>query len=194
MKTNEEKARLLAAFAIILSCLAFVLYNWKNIRGETHPNVSSWFVWSFMTILNFTSYKKLTGDWIKSTLPTVESGLCIATALMALHTGSFQNLSLADYECLMIGLIAALIWYLFKSAGSAQILLQIALVIGFIPTGIGMMENPSNEPWLPWCLWTVVFSAQCGVVKLTWRGRWIDFLYPVNAMFWHGLVFVLALM
>ena len=68
MKTNEEKSRMLALIAGLLSVTAFALYNWRNLVGEARPNVSSWAVWAFITVLNFTSYKKLTGDWVKSLL------------------------------------------------------------------------------------------------------------------------------
>jgi hypothetical protein len=197
LKTNEEKSRTLALIAGLLSVMAFVLYNWKNLVGATHPNVSSWAVWAFITILNFTSYKKLTGDWVKSLLPTANAVMCILTALLALRTGSFRSLSGIDQLCLLIGIIAGLCWWIFKSKDYAetlvQILLEVAIVVGFIPTIVEAVNNPSSEPWMSWLLWTVSFGTQYFVVKLTWRGKLIDFLYPVNMFLFHGVVFVFAL-
>jgi hypothetical protein len=197
LKTNEEKSRTLALIAGLLSVMAFVLYNWKNLVGATHPNVSSWAVWAFITILNFTSYKKLTGDWVKSLLPMANAVMCILTALLALRTGSFRSLSGIDQLCLLIGIVAGLCWWIFKSKDYAetlvQIILEVAIVIGFIPTIVGAVHNPSSEPWMSWLLWTVSFGTQYFVVKLTWRGKLIDFLYPVNMFLFHGAVFVFAL-
>ncbi len=174
------------------------MYNWKNLVGATHPNVSSWAVWAFITVLNFTSYKKLTGDWVKSLLPTANAVMCILTALLALRTGSFRTLSGVDQLCLLIGMFAGLCWWIFKSKDFAetlvQIILEVAIVIGFIPTIVGVIHNPSSEPWMSWLLWTASFSTQYFVVKLTWRGKLIDFLYPVNMLFFHGLISVLALL
>jgi len=178
--------------------MAYVLYNWKNLAGATHPNVSSWMVWSFITILNFTSYKKLTGDWVKSLLPTASAVMCILTAVLAFRTGSFCSLSGTDLVCLLIGIVAGLCWWIFKSKDFVetlvQIILEIALVIGFVPTLIGVTHNPPSEPWMSWLLWTSSFGTQYFVVKLTWRGKLIDFLYPVNMFLFHGAVFVLALL
>ncbi len=189
---------MLAFIAGFLSIMAFVLYNWKNLSGSTHPNISSWMVWGFITVLNFTSYKKLTGDWVKSILPTIGAVMCIITSLLSLRTGSFRGLNLIDELCLVLGMFAGLCWWMFKSKGFAetlvQIILEIALAIGFIPTIVGAINNPSDEPWLSWFLWTLSFSLQYFVVKLTWRGKLIDFLYPVNMFLFHGTIFVLALL
>lgn len=198
MKTNEEKSWMLALIAGLLSVMAFVLYNWKNLVGATHPNLSSWAVWAFITILNFTSYKKLTGDWVKGLLPTANSVMCILTVIFALRTGSFRILGSVDQLCALIGIVAGLCWWIFKSKDYAetlvQIVLEIALVIGFIPTIVGVVRNSSGEPWMSWLLWTVSFGTQCFVVKLTWKGKLIDFLYPINMFLFHSVVFVLALL
>lgn len=182
-----------AVLAGLLSILAFVLYNWKNFAGQTHPNISSWAVWACISILNFTSYRKLTGDWVKSVLPTTNSIMCISTALLALRTGSLESLSSIDKICFCLGVVAGTSWWLFKSASFAQIILQITIVIGFIPTLVGVWGRPSSEPVLSWCLWTGAFITQYFAVMFTWSGKQIEFLYPVNMMVFHGAVFVLAL-
>jgi hypothetical protein len=182
-----------AVLAASLSILAFVLYNLRNSAGQTHPNVSSWAVWAFITILNFTSYKKMTGDWVKSVLPTVDSAMCIITALLAFHTGSIRGLSGTDQACFWLGVTAGVGWWIFKSANFAQVLLEIALVVGFIPTFVGVWHQPSVEPYQSWFLWTGSFVAQFYTVKYTWRGAKIDFLYPVNMAVFHCAVFALAL-
>lgn len=197
-RTSEERSKVLACTAGLLSVVAFVLYNWKNLAGATHPNLSSWGVWAFITVLNFTSYKKLTGDWVKSVLPTANAVMCILTALLALRTGSFQGLSGIDQLCLLIGVLAGVCWWVFKSKDFAetlvQIMLQTAIVVGFVPTILGVIHNPSSEPWLSWLLWTASFLTQFFVVKATWRGKLIDFLYPVNMFLFHAAVFALAIM
>lgn len=198
MKTNQDKSRMLAIAAGLLSVMAFVLYNWKNLVGVTHPNVSSWAVWSFITVLNFTSYKKMTGDWVKGALPTANATMCLLTFLLALRTGSFRSLNGTDQSCLFIGVLAGFCWWVFKSKDFAeslvQVILEVAIVIGFIPTIAAVMRNPSGEPWASWFLWAVSFASQYFVVKFTWRGKLIDFLYPVNMFLFHSAVFVLALL
>ena len=73
-----------------------------------------------------------------------------------------------------------------------QIILEIALTIGFIPTVLGIIRDPSCEPPFVWFIWSATFVLQFLVVELR-KGKMIEFLYPVN-MFWlHLLVSILAL-
>ena len=178
--------------ATFLSIVAFVLYNWRGSTSEVRPNVSSWLVWSFITALNFTSYKKATASWTKSMLPTADSLMCVVTAVLAFRTGSIQNLSFAEWCCLILGVIAGLCWWKSKSPNSAQILLQLALLIGGIPTVLKLWDAPASEPWLSWSIWTMSFVCQYFAVKYTWKKR-IEFVYPVCMMIFHALIFVLAL-
>ncbi len=188
-------------FASLISISAFVLYNWKNLAGNTHPNVSSWAVWSFISILNFTSYKKMTGNWATSVLPMVDSILCVVTAICALYTGSIAHLSTNEKACLGLGAIAALGWWRLKSegaedrksAGFAQIILQIALIVGGIPTCQGLWISTGTEPSWPWLMWTGSFILQCFAVGYTWKGNGMDFLYPICMTIFHFAVFVLVM-
>jgi len=193
LRTNQEKSRTCAILAGCLSVLAFTYYNSNNIAGGTQPNISSWAVWASITVLNFTSYQKLTGDWVKSILPTANSVMCIFTALLALKAGSVRSLGGIDQICLLLGVTAGVCWWIFKSASFAQVVLQVAIVIGFIPTLVGVWDKPASEPALSWCLWVGAFFSQCLAVKLKWGGKIIEFLYPVNMLVFHCAVFVLAL-
>ena len=179
-----------------------MLYNWRILAGTSHPNISSWAVWGFLTVLNFATIRSLTGDWVKSLLPAANSGMCILSAIFIFRYGSIQNLSTIDQVCFWIGAVAAISRLVFKltskstefAASFAQVLLQISLVIGFIPTLSGTWRHPSSEPWFPWLLWTLCFSAQFFAVKFTWRGKYIDYLYPVNMALFHGAVTILAIL
>ncbi len=178
--------------ASLLSLVAYIAYSWTIITGGTHPNVSSWIVWSFLSLLNFLSYKKLTGGWIKSILPSANSVMTIVIMVAGIKTGSLSILGDTDVICLGIGIIAGLVWWIKKSASFAQILLQIAIVVGFIPTIRNAYIFPGTELWVSWFLWTLSFVLQLLIVKRTSSGKFIEFLYPVNMIVWHGIVFLLA--
>jgi hypothetical protein len=178
--------------ALILSICAYIVYSWSNLTGTGHPNISSWFVWTFLTVLNFTSYKKATGDWVKTYLPTANSMMCIVTTVVALCTGSFRNLGMTDLVCLCIGIVAGIWWWKSHSAKQAQILVQIAIDVGFIPTFVTVYNHPSAEPWYCWLMWTASFMFQFGAVKLR-KGKGIDYLYPTNMVITHAVTTALSL-
>jgi len=196
LKRNEKVSNALAIVAGMLSVTAFIIYSWSILAGHAQSNISSWAVWTFLTMLNARSYVKLLkDDWLKGLLPVANAVMTIATLFCAIWTGSFKTLSGIDEVCLVIGVIAGLVWIIWKSAKVVQMVLQIAIVVGFIPTFIGVWQYPIHEPWFPWLLWATCFATQCLVVKANpKRTSWIEFLYPVDMLICHGAVFVLALL
>jgi hypothetical protein len=74
----------------LLNVIAFSIYNWQTLRGQTTPNITSWAVWSFMSLLNFTSYKEMSKDGWKSLLPTISGIQCILTFVLTLFQGQFK--------------------------------------------------------------------------------------------------------
>jgi hypothetical protein len=182
-----------AVLASIWSLIAFIIYGWKTFIGETHPNISSWAIWGFLTILNFTTYKKVTGSWIKSALPTANSVMTLVILFCAIRSGSFEKVSTVDSICFFIGLSAGLAWYLEKSPSLAQVILQVALVVGFIPTFTAAHNSPGNELWQSWALWTCSYVAQFLAVHYAVKIKNIEFLYPVNMTLCHGIVLYLII-
>lgn len=191
MEAKQRTSAYAVHVASCLSIIAFFIYNWKIFRGESHPNMSSWLVWAFITILNSASYKKLTGSWVKSRLSIVNAILTLITAVCAIVVGSAKGLSNVDIACLLIGILAAISWIIQQSPALAQIFLQIALVVGFVPTFIAISNNTASEPWNVWLLWTIAFMAQFVAVRSIWTGKtYIEFLYPVLMFICHGIVFL----
>jgi hypothetical protein len=192
LEAKERISMIAAALAGSLSLAAYLIYSWKTLQGESHPNISSWAVWSFLTILNFMSYKKLTGGWIKSLLPTTNTIMVLVTLVCVIRTGSAKGLSATDVVCFVLGICAGFSWLLQRSPVVAQILLQLAIVIGFIPTFIAI-RNESLEPWDAWFLWTMAFFAQFISVRVVWeRKTYVEFLYPVCMFICHGIVFMVV--
>ena len=181
--------------AIALNIAAGLTYDWKLLDGSSNPNVASWAVWSFITILNFKSYKDMSKDWKKSAFPLASSILCLITLALVALKGRFAGLNYFDITALVLGSVTSIAWWLVKAAKMAtvaQVLSQICIAIGFIPTYIMMWNNPHAEQLLPWIIWPVSFAVQAYVVKLR-EGKFFEFLYPVNCVFLHSAVAVMIL-
>lgn len=176
-----------------LNVTAFAIYNWQTFFGTVRPNVVSWGVWAFLTVLNFTSYRAMTKDWVKSALPTISAVQCVLTFLLALFVGSVRELGTYDTIVLGFGIMASLVWYTRKSPTAANMMLQAGITIGFIPTFQSVWDAPQTEFALSWFLWTISFLCNIAVVILRWQGKWRDLVYNVNCAWMHLVVAVLAL-
>jgi hypothetical protein len=183
---------ILAVLSNLIHITAFIIYNKDLLKGESNPNRASWGIWAFITILNFTSYGSMSGDWIKSLLPTISAILCIGTFFLTLFKGGKFVFNKWDVTALSLSIFASLVWISLQSATYANLILQIAVTIGFIPTVKSVVSKPENEKPLPWFLWSSAFIFAILLVILRWNNQWQDLVYPINALLWHFAVAVIS--
>lgn len=183
-----EFALLLSIIATVLQLVGFAIYNRQIITKTSKPNASTWILWVYLTVLNFTSYMVMSDDLVKSILPIASSVACILTFCFAWYKGSFSRLNFWDKIVLSIGLIAGAVWWYYQSATYANIIVQIALIVSFIPTIRGVMLDAKNEKALPWWIWTLAYSLQTITVFFRWQGQFQDLIYPINCLILHGII------
>ena len=157
--------------------LAYLDYNRVVLSGETKPNGATWAIWSAIALISSSSYLASTGDFWKSIIPLVNILLCIGTFVLTLVGGKFKKLDVTDWCALAIGIVATVVWKL-TTASYANLIVQAAIIIGFIPTWHGVWQNPSLEKPRPWWIWSLSYSVAGIVVIMRWKGQWIDLVYP----------------
>jgi hypothetical protein len=138
--------------------------------------------------LNFSNYTVVSGDFIKGIFPMISSVLCFFTLFLTARSGNFSEVEKDDKRVFALGVIAACVWKIADSPTFAQLLLQVALIIGFIPTFKKSYNRPESENTLAWCLWTLAFVFQTAFVLLTWEGQKMALVYPINMFICHGVV------
>jgi hypothetical protein len=183
---------LLGASAGFLHVLAFALYNRQMLHGTSQPNSATWTLWAFLTVLNASSYAVMSGDLVKSILPIASSLACILTFLFSLYKGKLSKLDLWDGLALGIGVVSGLVWWYYKSATYANLILQASVAISFVPTYRGVWKNPKKEKALPWYIWSFAYVLSIVVIAMRWKGQYQDLVYPVNCLILHAVVGVLT--
>jgi len=188
-----EISILITFAAGLINVLGFVIYNWQASKSTVTPNLASWGIWAGVTIVNFTSYHSMSGDWAKSLLPAISSALCILTFLLILTKGGkILEMSKFDVVSLMIGFLSVVAWRLFRSATFANLIIQFAIILGFIPTLRAVIVDPRKEHPLPWFVWTVSYTLFVAVVLLRWTNHWQDLVYPAIGIISFLLITLLS--
>lgn len=167
--------------------LAYLDYNRVVLKGETKPNGATWAIWSAVALVSTSSYFAASGDFWKSVIPFANILLCIGTFILALVGGKFKKLDATDWCALVIGIIAVVVWKM-TNAAYANLIVQVAIIIGFIPTWHGVWKTPSCEKPRPWWIWMIAYGIAGIVVVLRWKNQWIDLVYPVLCVFLHASV------
>jgi len=183
----------LATIASLMHIVAFIVYNMQTVSGKNTPSISTWAIWAFLSLFNVASYWDMSGDWVKSLLPTIGSLMCIATFFISLCKGKFVKISKSDFAALCVGLVAVLVWWRYENATYANLVAQVCIFIGFMPTYKSVWQNPRNEKPLAWFLWTSAYIVGIVVVLLRWNNQYQDIVYYADCIVLHLIVALLAL-
>jgi hypothetical protein len=184
---------LLAIIASSLTLVASVWYNRDVLQGSTQPNLSSWLVWTFITILSSSSYFAASNDGIKSLLAFSNSAATIITLGIIVWKGRFSPLTRFDRNAAIVAVASGLLWLITKSPAWSNFALQFAIALGCVPTYRTVWANPFAERPGPWLLWGISFILGIAVVALRWTGSPLELAYPVSGALLYGAVGILAL-
>jgi len=135
----------------------------------------------------------MSADWVKGLLPIASSLACIATLMFSLLKGKLSKLNLWDSIALLVGIISIFAWWWFRSATYANLVLQVGIVISFIPTIRGVWKDASTEKVPPWFVWSFAYILNITVVLIRWQGQYQDLAYPTLCVLLHGGIGVLSL-
>jgi len=179
--------------AALTHTIAYLDYNKDVLKGTRKPNGSTWAIWSAIAILSASSYFVIVGDWAKSILSLTNIALCILTFIIALWLKCFERPDKAERVALVLGLVAVGVWWWYQSALYANLIIQFAMAVDFIPTLRLIWNKPRSERPRPWLIWTFGYVLLVITITLRWRGQWYDLVYPVNCIVFHLAVALLAI-
>lgn len=188
----QDLTLIFGVLAALLHSIAYVLYNIQTKTGQSKPNIATWSIWAFLATLNALSYHKMSGDLVVSLQFFASSVACILTFFLTLVTGRFSRLRPKEWIILALGLFATLIWWLFRSAEGANMIVLVAFVVSFLPTFEGTLRDPSKETSRPWMLWTLAFTVTTINTILRWKGQFVVLLPPIVRLLAHGSIAILS--
>ena len=191
-KDNTKRRYVLQVLTIALGVgtallhgVAYALYNVQAKLGQSHPNAASWSVWVFLAALNALSYRAMSGDVVMALQFMTGSVACILTFLYVLTIGKFSKLKPKEWGLFALGLLATLVWWKFRSATGANMIVLVTFLISFIPTFEGVWRDPFRETPRSWMLWTLAFLVTTTNVVLR-DGKLVALITPIVLLIAHG--------
>lgn len=183
---------LLGLLAGVLQLIGFGIYNWGIFTKKTNPNICTWSIWAFIVILNSSTYFAMSGDLAKNFLPIASAIANVLTWIFALTRKNKGSLSSNDWVILLLGIISAVVWAVYKDAAYANLIIQVALFISCIPLYKGVITKTHREEPLAWFFWSAAYAILCIVVFSSKSLRWEEIIFPVNCLIFHFGVGVIA--
>lgn len=144
--------RLLSILAAVISAGSQAQYIRYLIAKKIILNKATWGISTAIMVLQAGTYFEIvrTGNpWIAAA--NIVGALCFVFIFTySFIYGGYAKLSSTDWVSLIVGLTTIIIWKFTGNAKAANLILQGAILISFLPTIIGLFHGRLRErPW-PW--------------------------------------------
>jgi len=156
-----------------LGIVSFIPYYRDIFNGSTKPHLFTWAIWTLLTGLTAV-IQGSTGGGIGAMVAAVESVSCLGVALLSITRGE-KEITRSDWACLVLGLLAIVLWLLVHQPLLAVFLVVTADLMGFVPTFRKSFYRPHEETALQFGIsashWAVSIFALRSLALVEW-------LYP----------------
>lgn len=174
----------------IILIIVYILYFKQVTKNESTPNAGTWIIWSLiMTINTFTYLQVVKGEYLKVAIVFVSFISITLVTFYAIFKNKFAKLSRLDLLLLILAIIIGVVWQITDNAILANILIQLVLIISFLPTAIGLLQDRLKEKHLPWTLALIAYVLQTISLTFNYDGNIYQFFLPViNGILGNGLI------
>lgn len=139
--------------AVLLNLSTAIPYFVGVYKKTNKPHFITWLIWTLSTLVVFIAQLVSNagpGAWMSF----VGICTCGAAMIVGLICGE-KTITRGDWICLILTLLAILLWFFTHNPFYAVILITLIDVIGYYPTFRKSWSKPDEEPALPYALGTV---------------------------------------
>ncbi|MBP9822404.1 MAG: hypothetical protein KBC81_03120 [Candidatus Pacebacteria bacterium] len=188
-----EHVRLaIAAAVVIIHGTAFFFYTKQMKQGLTRPNITTWSITMFLMVLNTLTFREMSKDLIATAQLFIGTTGCSIVFFYALAKGKFSAPGRTGGWSLLFGVIAAIVWYMFREASWANMIVLVALFVALIPTWDGVYHDPFKEMPRSWAMWAFAYLLTTVNMVLNPSVQLVALVNPISAVIAHGVVAVLC--
>lgn len=182
----------LEKIAGIVSLVAYGIYIFSTIKGETKPSRSTWWILTLVGIvIMWSSYALGSTDnlWIQMSY-VIGPGII---AVLSLKYGDNFGFEKLDWICLIGAFVSIILWIVFNSPLVALLGSIIVDAIGLIPTIKKSYTNPKEEDPTAWSL--EMFASILNAIAIgTWFQEDKSWIYAIYLVLMNGTIFTLLVL
>jgi len=177
--------------AALIHTVGYTLYNIQIKKEQSKPRVVSWSVWALMAVMNAITFSAL------SSVPVALQYIAGAffssmTFVLALYWRKFKWPTKLESMVFILCLISLGVWWYYKDASTANLVMMVPFLISFYPTLKGVWDNPMDERSRSWWIWTLACVVTLTNSILSYKGDFVSILNPSIVLICHLLIAVLA--
>lgn len=179
---------------ILAHMLGYTFYVRGMVKNKITPNTTTWSLFVFSVILDIPTYFNgvETEALIKSVLPVVDCVGVLVVWTVAFRCGKFERPDQWDTLVAVCQTLTIIIWKI-AGAMNANLMLQVATMIAFIPVVRGVYTGKEVERPMPWMFMSIAYGLEAVIVYVHPHHGWKEYAYPLVCFVCHFVVGVLAL-
>lgn len=171
-------ALMILASLILLSVP--ILYLVRTAQGHITPNPVTFGVRSVVSVMNLATYFFTTGkDPFKSSVTFASTVGLITILAYSFRKGRFSKVNRFDITSGIIAFTVALLWKFSKDPIFANLCLQSAMLLAFVPAIRGVLAGVAREQVLPWALATLTYTLMVTALLLDRGTTWQQLVHPI---------------
>ncbi len=179
----------------LLVAAAVFCYCRKVCKREVSPALSTWIIFFSATLLSFISYGAAENWDVKSgimNLADTAGDLAIIVCIVFFGKKAKKRLELFEIGYLAAALTITVFWALSNSAFASNLLLQLLLVVGYLPTLQKLLKEKRNtEPMAGWVI--IGISALIALYPAVAGGNVLAVVYAGRATVMIAIVLLLMI-
>lgn len=128
-------------------------YIVQTLRGETHPNIVTWSIWTLLNII--TTVVTLSDGAVQTAIFTGASTIGTGTIALASLRYGVARYTWFDGVCLLLALLSIVLWRITNEPGVAIAINLVADFFAILPTIRHAWREPWRETWQTFAISTL---------------------------------------
>ncbi len=178
--------------AAVVHGTAFCLYVRQMKTNLSHPNIATFGISMFLMLLNALTFREVSHGWVATLQLFTGFGGCALILAYAMVRGKFSKPGPAEAWAFVLGVAASILWYRYRQATGANMIVLAALTIALSPTWLATYRNPFVDIPRSWFLWSTAYGITAINVLISPDSGWIALVNPIVSVIAHGLVGILS--
>lgn len=141
--------------AIGCSCAGYLAYLVGLRRQLVQPNRASWLIWSAGTGVEAGTYAAINPGSPQSAIFFLAAVACLLVTIGIWRRSAWEWPTRTEAACIAASLGALVLWFVFREAFWAHMLVVLAVPISFWPTWASVWADRRRERSPAWGLWTI---------------------------------------
>ena len=177
----------LVAFGLLsglLSAYAYAPYAFDILRGQTHPQRASWFIWSVLASISL--FAQIAEGATQSLwFAAVQTGGTVFIFLLGLRRGVGGLANMAD-ALVLVGAAFGLVLWMYTDNAAYALLISIAIsLLGGAVTVLKAYRAPETETM---ATWAACFCASICAMLAVGALDWMLLAYPLYLFTLNGAI------